>query len=80
MFSPMRTTLNIDSDVVQAPRSIARARSVSLGPVVSELIRKGLEAERRPKSNDPQTGFPVLSLSQVASPITLDDLKRAEDE
>ena len=80
MFSAMRTTLNIDGDVVQAARTIARSRSISLGQVVSELVRKGLEAERRPVANDPGSGFPVFTVPAGAKLITLDDVKRAEDE
>ena len=75
----MRTTLNIDSDVVHAAKSIARARSVSLGQVVTELIRKGLKEESRPASYA-ENGFPVFNTSQDAAPITLEDVKRAEDE
>ena len=75
----MRTTLNIDSDVVHAANSIARARSVSLGQVVTELLRKGLKDESRAPASS-KSGFPVFAISPEAAPITLDDVKRAEDE
>ena len=80
MFRLMRTTLNIDDEVVQAAKSIARARSVSLGKVVTELLRKGLEAESRPGNRHVDSGFPVFTVPSGARPITLDDVKSAEDE
>ena len=38
----MRTTLDIDSDVLQAVKEIAAARNMTAGSVVSELLRKAL--------------------------------------
>ncbi len=38
----MRTTLDIDDDVLQAAKELARARGLTAGRVLSELARKGL--------------------------------------
>jgi predicted CopG family antitoxin len=38
----MRTTLNIDDDVLEAVRQIARAEKKSVGKVMSELVRKAM--------------------------------------
>ena len=38
----MRTTLNIDEDILQAAKKLARAEKKTAGQVVSELARKGL--------------------------------------
>ena len=38
----MRTTLDIDSDLLAAAKEIARHERKSAGQVVSELMRKGL--------------------------------------
>ena len=38
----MRTTLNIDHDVLLAAKSIARGQGRSVGSVISELARQGL--------------------------------------
>ena len=73
----MRTTLSIEPDVFAAARKLAEARSESLGKVVSDLMRRGLEAQAPVKS---RSGFPVFTVSRVASPLTLADLKRDEDE
>jgi len=38
----MRTTDNLDDDVVQMVRRYAQSRSLTLGKAVSKLVRKGL--------------------------------------
>lgn len=40
----MRTTLDIDPDVLQAAREISRREKRTAGAVLSELARKGLRA------------------------------------
>jgi len=39
----MRTTLDLDEDVLQAAKEIAQSRSVTAGQIVSELLRKALQ-------------------------------------
>ena len=73
----MRTTLDIDAAALEAARQIATHRSQSLGSVVSELILKGLQAETRTAK---RSGFPVFAAPVGAKPITLEDVKRAEDD
>ena len=75
----MRTTINIDEDLLQIARSLARARSISIGAVVSDLMRKGLEMHRRPVVEH-KSGFPVFQVPRNAHPITLEDVKKGEDE
>ena len=72
-----RTTLQIDDDVLAAARVLARERGESLGRVVSELARRGLEprvayAEAR--------GFPVFEVREGAAVMTPDDVRRAIDD
>jgi len=38
----MRTTLDLDEDVLQAAKELAVARKTTAGKVVSELVRKAL--------------------------------------
>ena len=73
----MRTTLNIDDDLLKAAKSIAGARSVSIGAVISDLVRKGLEASIRRRS---KSGFPVFPVAPGSAPISLEDVKKLEDE
>jgi hypothetical protein len=76
----MRTTLTIDDDLVAAARSLARAKSESLGKAISELARRGLNATPRVRRRTRGSGFPVFSVPKGAHPITLEDVRRAEDE
>ena len=40
----MRTTINLDDDVVQLVKQYAESRGVGLGKAVSELVRRGITA------------------------------------
>lgn len=54
----MRTTLEIDDDVMQAAREIARVRNQAIGTAISELARRGLAPESAPKV-EMRNGIPV---------------------
>ena len=54
----MRTTLDIDNDVLQAAKELAAARNMTAGSIVSELLRKALSS---PQPFEPvvyRNGFP----------------------
>jgi hypothetical protein len=53
----MRTTLDLDDDVLQAAKELAAARGMTAGQIVSELARKGLEPARSPRTRN---GIPLL--------------------
>jgi len=73
----MRTTITIDDDLLAAAKSVARTRCVPVGTVISELARKGLKSSARTRR---KSDFPVFSIPSGAHPITLEDVKKAEDE
>ena len=73
----MRTTLQIDDDVLEAARSLAEAENRTLGQVVSLLARKGL-APRPQEATD--SGFPVFAVSADAPPITREMVRRAAED
>jgi hypothetical protein len=75
----MRTTLTIDDDLLAAAKALARARSETLGKIISDLARRGLNATPRAKA-DRKNAFPVFSVPSGAHPITLDDVRKLEDE
>ena len=58
----MRTTLDLDDQVLAASRALARARGTSLGEAVSELARRGLRAHQ-----------PTLDVSYSPLPIMAGD-------
>jgi len=72
----MKTTLTIDDDVLAEARLLAAHQATSVSRVISELARKGLRSKSVKKRSD----YPAFSVKRTARPITLDDIKRAEDE
>jgi len=54
----MRTTLDIDDDILQAAKELARLERKTAGQVLSELARKGL------------TQAPAMGLSEEAAGFT----------
>lgn len=70
----------MDDDLLAAARSLARSKGVSLGKAMSELARRGLEATPRVPRNPHDSAFPVFTVPRGARPITLEDVRRAEDE
>lgn len=69
----MRTTLDIDDDVLQAAKEIAAAEGRTAGKVLSELARKGLTPMRQkvrvrngvPLLQPPAPGTPPLTMKRV---------------
>ena len=74
----MRTTLNLDSDLLKAAKRLAAARSASVGDIISELAHAGLAAQNQ-ASIKRKNGFPVFAAPPAAPLIGLDDVKRDED-
>ncbi|MGH2902798.1 MAG: antitoxin [Solirubrobacteraceae bacterium] len=72
----MRTTLNIDEDVVVAARELAAGERRSVGSVISELARRGLTPARVEADDQ----LPVIRVPAGTSPITPEMVRRALDE
>jgi len=61
----MRTTLDLDEDVLQAAKEIAATRGTTAGKVLSELARKGLAPARTTRVRN---GVPVLPRRAATAP------------
>ncbi|HTJ00610.1 MAG TPA: hypothetical protein VL527_17140 [Dongiaceae bacterium] len=76
----MRTTLDIEDDVLQAAKELAERQGNTAGKVLSELARRGLTnppGGRKPKSGN-RGGVPVLpSRGEV---ITLERVQKLRDQ
>ena len=72
----MRTTLEIDDDVVAAARELAAAERRSLGSVISDLARRGLTPARVEAEGD----LPVIRVPAGTPAITPEMVRRALDE
>jgi CTP:molybdopterin cytidylyltransferase MocA len=73
----MRTTLNLDDDVLELVARQAKLRGVSLGKTVSDLLRRGLSAST-PAEN--RNGLVVFHLPADSPKVTTDDVRRIEAE
>jgi hypothetical protein len=72
----MRTTLDIDDDVMTAARELAAGERRSLGSIISELARRGLT----PARVEAEDGLPVIRVPAGTAPITPEMVRRALDE
>ncbi len=73
----MRTTVDIDNDVLEIARSLARYRNQSLGKVISELCRKNLQSE---PGQTVRNGVRVLSRGDKPVSVTLGLVNKLRDE
>lgn len=73
----MRTTLDLDDDVLAAAKAIARREHRTAGEVVSELARRSLTAQRS-TSEDEFLGFRPLSTR--GNVVTNDAVNGLRDE
>ena len=73
----MRTTLDIDEDVLLAAKDLARRRRASLGQVVSDLARHGLTKGAAAAERNGITLFPIQPGAGV---VTQELVERLRDE
>jgi hypothetical protein len=71
----MRTTVNLDDDVLAASQEYARSRSVALGKAISELVRKGIRAEAPTRIAN---GLVVFDLPPGGPKVTSEQIKAFE--
>jgi hypothetical protein len=73
----MRTTLTLDDDVFDAARALARSSGTRLGQVVSDLLRRSLQA---PAGVATKNGLPVFPVDAGAPIIPADRARALLDE
>jgi hypothetical protein len=79
----MRTTVNLDQDIIEIARSLAGARGVSLGKAISILARRGISVSVNPgkQSAADEGHFPTFSVSENTPEFGTAEVKQAlEDE
>lgn len=77
----MRTTLDIETDVLSAAKDLARQKKVGVGKVISELLRQALTGNMGPDvtPTDSVTGFePFPARGVVVSNELINRLRDAE--
>ncbi len=65
----MRTTLNIDDDVLQAAKERAASKRISIGKAISVLERHALN---NPAESALRNGLPLFTVQPAAGRVTLE--------
>lgn len=73
----MRTTINLDDDVLAAAKQYAENRSVALGKAVSELVRRGISANRPTRLKN---GLLVVDLPPDSPIVTSEKVRELDAE
>jgi len=73
----MRTTLDIEEDILLAARDLARRRHAPLGRVISDLARQGLV---RGSGSSERNGIALFPVRPDAGVVTLEVVNQLRDE
>ncbi|MBA4208413.1 MAG: CopG family transcriptional regulator [Parvibaculum sp.] len=74
----MRTTMNIDDDVLEQAKALAAQHNTPLGKVISDLARRSLARPKRPGTQ--RNGIPLLPTRRDGKVITLETVNALRDE
>lgn len=74
----MRTTLDLDEDVLLAAKEMAALRRTTAGKILSELARQAL----RPAKESPalRNGVPLLPSTPEERPVSMEMVNRLRDQ
>jgi hypothetical protein len=75
----VRTTLEIDDDVMDAAKRLARLKNQGVGRALSDLARRGLLAEAVP-TMEVRDGIPMWTHRPGAVPVTSELIRNLADE
>ena len=73
----MRTTLDIDDELLAAIKKMAEAEGSTMGLVVSRLVRKGLEPP--PREYKIRNGVPLIPAEPGEPPLTTEIVNALRD-
>ena len=75
----MRTTLDLDDDVLQAAKELAALQGKTAGQMVSELVRRALRQPATPRRAI-RNGVPLIRRKAGAPVMTLAQVNDLRDE
>jgi hypothetical protein len=73
----MRTTLDLEEDVLLRAKELARRRGVSIGKVISDLVRQALARSENSTMRNGVPLFPLQPDAQIVTPELVDDIRSA---
>jgi hypothetical protein len=73
----MRTTVDLEEDVLMAAKELARQQGVTVGKVVSDLVRQALT--RRP-AGETRQGIPLFPVQPKAGVVTPELVNQFRDD
>ena len=73
----MRTTLDLDDDLIQVARQLAEQRGATMGRIISDLVRQALEPKHAPKMRN---GVPLFAPKRSAPKPSLAPVNKLRDE
>jgi len=73
----MRTTLELEDDLIRLAKQLAQQQKISMGEAVSQMMRKSLEASAPLKTRN---GVPLIVRRPGASKPTLTLINRLRDQ
>lgn len=73
----MRTTIDLEDDILIAIKAIANQKQKSMGAIVSDLLREALSG---PNSLEIRNGIPLLPKKKNGKVVTLDLVNQLRDE
>ena len=74
----VRTTLEIDDDLVQVARQLAQQRQTTMGQVISQLVRQEMEPESAPRMRNGVLLFDVKPGARKPSMALVNRLRDEE--
>ncbi|MEO8615776.1 MAG: hypothetical protein ABI600_11600 [Luteolibacter sp.] len=76
----MRTTLDIDDDVLQTAKELAAKQKRSAGAVISELARRGFQAAPVTRNTEIRTRNGIPLLPSRGEQVTLSHVRQILEE
>ena len=73
----MRTTLDLDEDLLVAAKQLARERHQTAGQVISDLVRTALEPKKPLRYRN---GVPLLPIKSGTRKATMELVNKLRDE
>ena len=73
----MRTTIDLEDDVLSAAKELAIKRGTTVGRVLSDLARQSLTRQTPVSTRD---GLPLFPVQSRAGVVTLEFVNRLRDE